>query len=70
MKDCNRYIEIGGKRRSVNEWSDISGIPAATLRKRLSRHWPSDRVLAPLVLKEDTGYHMAEMRYGKEYGRY
>ena len=40
-----RIIELGGKRLSVPEWAELMGLPARTIRVRLSAGWPEDEAV-------------------------
>lgn len=45
----NIFIEIDGKRRTIAEWAEISGISQATLRARVVLlKWPAKDVLTPV----------------------
>lgn len=41
----NAYLEIGGTRKSLVEWEELTGIRGSTLRRRLLRGWDHDRAL-------------------------
>ena len=43
-RNC-RYITYKGQRKSVAEWSDITGIPHDTLLYRLNHGWETERIL-------------------------
>lgn len=43
-------ITIGGVEKTLSEWSEISGIPAATLWWRVKNHWAEDELLMPVSL--------------------
>jgi hypothetical protein len=38
-KRSNRFLEISGKRKTIAEWSRVSGIGAKTIIKRISHGW-------------------------------
>ena len=42
----NRFIEFNGQRRTLSEWSEITGIHKNTIRGRLNRGWPADKALS------------------------
>ena len=42
---CVRLIECHGKKMSVLEWSVCSGIPYATIKKRLRMGWAPERAV-------------------------
>ena len=41
----NRIIEFGGEKRTIKEWSKITGIPHPTITGRLNRGWTIERAL-------------------------
>lgn len=43
-RNC-RYITYKGQRKTVAEWSDITGIPHDTLLYRLNHGWETERIL-------------------------
>ena len=43
-KRSNVYIEYNGESHTISEWSTITGIPYATLRKRLNDGWDINRI--------------------------
>ena len=43
----NVFIEHDGKRLTVKDWSDLTGIPFTTLRTRMKAGWPTERILDP-----------------------
>jgi len=46
----NRILEIDGKRRSMTEWSEISGIKMPTIWARIAKGWEvKDAVFLPLM---------------------
>lgn len=47
----NHTIEFSGKRHTLAEWGDITGIPRLVILKRLKRGWPVDRALTEPVRK-------------------
>nr|DAY71092.1 MAG TPA: PVL ORF-50-like family [Caudoviricetes sp.] len=40
----NVYVEYNGESHTISEWSMITGIPYATLRKRLNDGWDIDKI--------------------------
>ena len=49
-RSSNHYITINGDKKSVSDWSRISGIHASTIIARLRRGWsPEDSVFKPLT---------------------
>jgi hypothetical protein len=44
-KRDNRILEFGGKRRCVNEWAEVVGLPVSTLKKRLKNGWSVEAIL-------------------------
>lgn len=44
----NLLITISGEERTLAEWSRLSGISTSTLKFRISKKWPEDRLLEPL----------------------
>lgn len=46
-KRTNHYIEFDGRRMTLIEWSEESGIKPNTLIYRLRRGWPLEKALAP-----------------------
>lgn len=40
----NRMITIDGVTRCMSEWSEITGIPAMTIKSRLERNWSIDQL--------------------------
>lgn len=47
----NRIIDIGGTKRCVAEWAEISGINRITIRERLKRGWHGLKLLQPADLR-------------------
>lgn len=43
-RNC-RYITHDGQKRTVAEWSDVTGIPHETLLYRLNKGWKTERIL-------------------------
>lgn len=41
------FVTIDGVTRSVREWDDIAGLRAGTVKTRLQRDWPKERLLQP-----------------------
>lgn len=39
------YLECNGKKKTIPEWSEISGIPQKTIRDRLKYGWPIEDVI-------------------------
>jgi hypothetical protein len=52
-KRSNRFVTIKGERKTLIEWSRSSGVHKDTLRDRVERNWPEDRLLEP-VAKRNT----------------
>jgi hypothetical protein len=52
------YLEFDGKKMSLPEWSEASGISCQTIRYRLLRHWSVERALTTpsLQQKAHSGY--------------
>lgn len=48
-KRNNHYLELNGEKRSVQEWSRITGIPRTTINNRIRRGWPTERVLSESI---------------------
>lgn len=49
-RTTNHYLIINGERRTVSEWSDISGIRQSTISARLKMGWgEEDAVFHPLI---------------------
>ena len=44
-RDCV-YIEYMGERKTISEWSEITGIKDSTIRNRLNRGWDIDKALS------------------------
>ncbi|WP_377191006.1 hypothetical protein [Ruegeria meonggei] len=45
------YLTFNGKERSLNEWTQLTGIKHATLRYRLKQGWPVASILSEPVSK-------------------
>jgi hypothetical protein len=41
----NRYLELGGRRMTIVEWSESLGVKSRLLRVRLNRGWTVERTL-------------------------
>lgn len=54
-KRNNRIITFNGTSHTLSEWSDISGIRAATLFNRLKLGWSIERTLTTKVRKSKNG---------------
>lgn len=48
----NRVISFRGVSKTVSQWAKETGISEGTIRSRLDRGWPADRVLADPVNKK------------------
>lgn len=46
------FIEFDGKRKSMAEWSDISGIPSGTIGRRIKSGWDTYRAVFYPTLQE------------------
>lgn len=46
----NRRITINGEVRTISEWSEITGIPKATLQWRIKNQWAENELLMPVNL--------------------
>lgn len=46
-KSNNVYVTVNGVRRCIAEWSELSGINAATLNQRVRSKWPVDLLFIP-----------------------
>lgn len=42
----NHYIELNGKRYTLQQWSEITGIKSSTIRERLKRGWTIEKTLS------------------------
>lgn len=42
----NRFIEFNGERLTISQWSRKLGIDKTTIRKRLEKGWPIEKVLS------------------------
>jgi hypothetical protein len=52
----SRIVEALGRKRSLIEWAEETGIPKTTLRERLEHGWPADQaVTAPVRPKAKNG---------------
>lgn len=47
----NTIIEFDGRKASLAEWAEETGIPYATLQTRIFRGWSADRALTTMVSK-------------------
>ena len=56
-RTSNHYLEYGGQRKTVQEWSDVLGIPASTLYQRLRAGWSVERTLT------ESHHHTNHQRY-------
>lgn len=45
----NRIIDFNGQNKSLAQWADETGIPSATLGKRLEHGWPINRAMTAPV---------------------
>lgn len=50
-RSTTRIIECHGERRSVIEWSELSGIPFAVLMCRLKRGWEAERAISTPIMR-------------------
>ena len=48
----NRYLEAFGKRKTLAQWADYTGIDLSTIWSRLKRGWDIDRTLTEPVQKQ------------------
>lgn len=48
----NRILSMGGKRRCLVAWSELTGIPAITIHARIKRGWSVKRALTEPVQKQ------------------
>lgn len=48
-RECTRYITINGVTKTMSEWSECSGINYQTLRTRVDKNWPEERLLDPPI---------------------
>lgn len=46
----NIRLTINGTEKTITEWSEVSGIPRATLTWRVKNHWAEDELLMPVNL--------------------
>jgi hypothetical protein len=46
-KSNNIYVTIDGATRCVAEWSELSGIKAATIHRRIGYNWPTNLLFIP-----------------------
>ena len=44
-RDCV-YLEHMGEKKTISEWSEITGIKDSTIRNRLNRGWDIDKALS------------------------
>lgn len=44
-KRSNRMVTLNGVRRTLVEWSEVSGVKASTILARIRRGWPEHRLL-------------------------
>jgi len=52
-RSCVKKLKFYGETKTIREWSEISGIPTSTIRRRLLSNWPEKQaVWAPI---SDTG---------------
>lgn len=40
-----KIIELNGERHTIPEWSEITGVKAATIRARLKQGWPEEKAV-------------------------
>lgn len=45
-KRNNHWLEVGGEKHTIAEWSEISGIKHGTIMNRIKRGWSSDKILS------------------------
>ncbi len=48
-KRTNRFLSIGGVRKTIAEWSEVSGLSRDTIKSRLSYGWKESDVLRPVA---------------------
>lgn len=41
------YLEFDGQKKTVGEWAEITGIPYPTIRTRMRKNYPPDKILVP-----------------------
>lgn len=51
------WIEFGGKKLILSEWSRLTGLPNTTLRQRMKRGWSTERLLTTPSPKTLAGVH-------------
>lgn len=50
-KRTNHLIEIDGEKRTIAEWSEISGVKSVTICYRINKGWPAkDAVFKPATM--------------------
>ena len=47
-KRTNVLVMIGGVEKCIAEWAELSGIPFATLERRIELGWPAEKLLSPV----------------------
>lgn len=47
-KRTNVSVMIGGVEKCISEWAELSGIPFATLYRRIELGWSEERLLSPI----------------------
>jgi hypothetical protein len=60
----NVYLEYQGERHTVSEWWRITGIPRATIGKRMKRGWSAEQILT--TEPANTGAHIYMKRRTNE----
>lgn len=53
-KSNNRFVEWQGQRKTLVEWSEITGLSYWTLRSRIDNGWPVDRAMTERVKADAT----------------
>lgn len=66
-RDSNVFWEYEGHRRTVAEWSEITGIRHDTLIYRKNHNWPIEKVLKTPV--DMTRYSLKRQKKNKEYAK-
>lgn len=64
----NRKVSFSGETHSVSEWSDITGIPASALTKRLRSGWSAEKALT-YPIRQNLIEHNGETRSLAEWSR-
>lgn len=63
----NRYLCVDGQRRTLAEWSEITGLHVTVISDRLKAGWSvRDAVMNPRVPAQDRGRRTCEIRWGQK----